>query len=127
MKLNFVLTTIFIAMATTFAVAAPVALYQAKGNGSDATVNHHDGTVSSDVTFTAGRIGQGLHFPGTDTTTDKNAVIIPDSADFTPTNLTVSVWVKFSSLTSAVSGNCPSGAQFILYKGRHIQSSQTPP
>lgn len=96
--------------------ATPVAQYAAEGTAADTSGNHHDGTVASDVTFTTGHIGRGFTFPGNDIAIGKNAITIPDSADFKPTNLTVSVWVKFSSLTSAVSGNCPSGQQFILYK-----------
>ncbi len=108
---------LLVSLSASSYAANPVAWYSASGNNAlDSTVNHHDGTAASDVTFPTGRLGQGFSFPGTDNTTGKNVVTIPDSSDFKPSNLTVSAWVKFSALSSISNTGSASNVQFIVTK-----------
>jgi concanavalin A-like lectin/glucanase superfamily protein len=90
-----------------------VSRWTADGN---ALVGANNGTAGSDVTYATGRSAQGFSFPGSDATIDKNTVVVPDSSDLKPSNLTVAAWVKFSSLSSTTSGGCPNGEQFIVCK-----------
>ncbi|MFO1484532.1 MAG: LamG-like jellyroll fold domain-containing protein [Verrucomicrobiaceae bacterium] len=104
---------------TNFTGAVPV-LYLRGDSLTDLSGHGHTATKSSDVTFTQGRIGQGFGFPGAfpdnDTSPGRNLVTIPDSADFKPTNLTFSLWVKFDSLDSKTTGGGANGEQVILHK-----------
>ena len=124
MKGSFRILASFLACCATLPatgqIVAPAAYYKAEGTAAEGTAadsssNHNDGTTGLDVTYATGQLGQGFSFPGTNQTLGNNAVIIPDSAYLKPANLTVSAWVKFSSLTS-YHFNAPTGEQIIIGK-----------
>lgn len=96
--------TLLTALALTFSLAGAnaqqwstnalppglVAWWAAEGNATDATANHHDGTVSGGVSYGAGQYGTGFAFDGID-----GVVEVPDSPALRFTNaLSIEFWAK---------------------------------
>lgn len=94
-------------------VAAPtgrVASYKGEGNAIDSQGTNH-GTANGDVTYAAGKVGQGFKFDG-----QNDYVEIPDSSSLKPANLTIETWVRFDSMTSTTTGGAPTGYQNLIFK-----------
>jgi subtilase family serine protease len=87
-----------------------VAWWQAEGNASD-SIGSHNGTLQN-VTFAAGKVGQGFKLNQSDGTPDY--VSFPDSLDLRPTNFTIEAWVRFDALDSP--NTSAPGLQYIIFK-----------
>jgi hypothetical protein len=91
-----------------------VGWWQAESNALD-SAGTDNGIVTNGVSYTGGKVGTAFNFDGTN-----GFIQIPDASDLKPTNLTIEVWVRFSSLNSkrygTYGGGPPAGEQFIVTK-----------
>lgn len=62
----------------------------------------NDGNLNDGMSFTNGIVGQAFQFDGTN-----GFILVPDNPILKPTNLTIEVWVRFSSLKSQEYGWYP--------------------
>ncbi|PYI88128.1 MAG: hypothetical protein DME26_04120 [Verrucomicrobia bacterium] len=75
--------------------AGIVGWWPGQGNATD-IIGGNNGTVSSGVTFTSGKVGQAFQFAGT-----PSSVSIPDAPELRPAQVTVEAWVRFDALNVA--------------------------
>ena len=96
--------------------AGIIGFWEGDGNAID-VVGGNNGTLVSNANATAtGFVNSAFGFDGV-----RSFVQIADSAALRPTNFTIEAWINFTGLTSTISGNAPSGQQYIIFK----QNSRT--
>ena len=88
-----------------------VSWWRGEGNGLDVT-GLNNGTPTGTTTFTSGKVGQAMAFPGT-----YDGILIPGSPSLHLQSFTIDAWVKRDRLDAAGTGPSSEGEIFVYGYG----------